>query len=246
MHAHRNCILRLTTCSLLAVVLVGDPGVGKTNLLATFLASEPGSPESPAATTERGVSRTFSAVRKPTIGVEFGTAIVRHPNGKRIKAQIWDTGKPRTNPRPLSWVNRPLVVYDVSSRASFDNAQEHWLKELKASADLSSTLPSCIMLVGNKVDLMSPEVLQDPSFVSQELHDSAATSLGLLHQRASAKTCVNVRRAFEELVVAIYNADKDKLQRLDTIRAIHLEERSPQSSQPSSRRKPTASGCCEA
>ncbi|RLN45768.1 hypothetical protein BBJ28_00008377 [Nothophytophthora sp. Chile5] len=139
-----------------------------------------------------------------------------------------------------------LVVYDVTSRASFDNAQEHWLKELKASADLSSTLPNCIMLVGNKVDLVTPEVLQDPSFVSQELHDSAVTSLGLLHQRASAKTCVNVRRAFEELVVAIYNADKDKLQRLDTVRAIHLEERSPQTSQPTNRRKPTASRCCEA
>ena len=27
-------------------------------------------------------------------GVEFATAIVNHPNGARIKAQIWDTGKP--------------------------------------------------------------------------------------------------------------------------------------------------------
>ncbi|KAF1781913.1 P-loop containing nucleoside triphosphate hydrolase [Phytophthora cactorum] len=66
------------------VVLVGDPGVGKTNLLATFLAAE--------AVNEQGISRSFSAVRKATIGVEFATAIVRHPNGKRIKAQIWDTG----------------------------------------------------------------------------------------------------------------------------------------------------------
>lgn len=66
------------------MVLVGDPGVGKTNLLATFLASD--------SVNENGVSRSFSAVRKPTIGVEFATAIVRHPNGKRLKAQIWDTG----------------------------------------------------------------------------------------------------------------------------------------------------------
>lgn len=68
------------------MVLVGDPGVGKTNLLATFLAAD--------AVNEQGIARTFSAVRKPTIGVEFATAIVRHPNGKRIKAQIWDTGTP--------------------------------------------------------------------------------------------------------------------------------------------------------
>ncbi|KAG2521305.1 hypothetical protein BBI17_002621, partial [Phytophthora kernoviae] len=193
------------------VVLVGDPGVGKTNLLATFLASD--------AVTEEGISRTFSAVRKPTIGVEFGTAIVHHPNGKRIKAQIWDTaGQERYRAITSSHYRRAagaLVVFDVTNRASFDNAQEHWFKELKASAGLSSTLPNCIMLVGNKVDLESPSLLQDPHYVDQELHESTAMELGLMSQRASAKTCVNVRRAFENLVIAIYNADKGKATRSD-------------------------------
>ena len=72
------------------VVLVGDPGVGKTNLLACFLASEDGKPDN---VDENGISKAFTGVRKPTIGVEFGTKVVRHPNGTRIKAQIWDTGK---------------------------------------------------------------------------------------------------------------------------------------------------------
>ncbi|KAG7384982.1 hypothetical protein PHYBOEH_009245 [Phytophthora boehmeriae] len=203
------------------VVLVGDPGVGKTNLLATFLASE--------AVTEEGVSRTFSAVRKPTIGVEFGTAIVRHPNGKRIKAQIWDTaGQERYRAITSSHYRRAagaLVVFDVTNRASFDNAHEHWIKELKASAGLSSTLPKCIMLVGNKVDLESPSLLQDPQYVDQELHESTAIELGIMFQRASAKTCVNVRRAFENLVIAIYNADKGKSTRSDAVRPIQLHQR---------------------
>jgi GTPase SAR1 family protein len=73
-----------------AVVLVGDTGVGKTNLLATFAASDA---TGSVPTDAEGVSAAFSSVRKPTIGVEFGTKIVRHPTtGKRIKAQIWDTG----------------------------------------------------------------------------------------------------------------------------------------------------------
>jgi Ras-related protein Rab-11A len=90
-------------------VLVGDPSVGKTNLLATFLASEDDSHGAQKSNTNStrdsaagvggevnknadGTAKGFSFVRKPTIGVEFGTKIVQHPNGKRIKAQIWDTG----------------------------------------------------------------------------------------------------------------------------------------------------------
>lgn len=72
-----------------AVVLVGDPSVGKTNLLATFLAAVD---ESKHTANVDGSAKGFSSVRKPTIGVEFGTKVVQHPNGKRIKAQIWDTG----------------------------------------------------------------------------------------------------------------------------------------------------------
>lgn len=78
----------LTRDVLAAVVLVGDPGVGKTNLLATFLASDDA-----ALLNADGVVKTFSPTKKPTIGVEFGTKIIHHPNGTRIKAQIWDTGR---------------------------------------------------------------------------------------------------------------------------------------------------------
>ncbi|KAL4156381.1 hypothetical protein PRNP1_005412 [Phytophthora ramorum] len=222
------------------VVLVGDPGVGKTNLLATFLASD--------AVNEQGASRSFSAVRKPTIGVEFATAIVRHPNGKRIKAQIWDTaGQERYRAITSSHYRRAagaLLVFDVTSRESFNNAQEHWLKELKAAANLSSTLTSCIMLVGNKVDLESPHMIQDTNYVDQELHESTAATLGLMQQRASAKTCHNVRRAFEDLVIAIYNADKSNVHRPDAVLPMQLDER-PFAIQPSAQKNlKSTNKCC--
>ena len=67
------------------IVLVGDPGVGKTNLLAHFIA-----PDSEKGDSGDGVSQSFSQNRKPTVGVEFATKIIRHPTtGVRIKAQIW-------------------------------------------------------------------------------------------------------------------------------------------------------------
>ncbi|KAE8905582.1 hypothetical protein PF005_g12079 [Phytophthora fragariae] len=222
------------------VVLVGDPGVGKTNLLATFLASD--------SVNENGVSRSFSAVRKPTIGVEFATAIVRHPNGKRLKAQIWDTaGQERYRAITSSHYRRAagaLIVFDVTSRETFDNAHEHWLKELKAAAGLSSTLTSCIMLVGNKVDLESPQAMLDTNYVDPEQHEAAATTLGLMHQRASAKTCHNVRQAFEDLVIAIYDADKSKAYRPDAPPAIQLNQQTPVSQQSTPKSRGAASKTC--
>merc|ERR1711865_615522 len=99
---------------------------------------------------------TFHAMRKPTIGVEFGTRIVEHPSGVRIKAQIWDTaGQERYRAITSSHYRRAagaLLVYDVTKKETFKNAKESWLKELMETADEDGTLKSCTMLVGNKID----------------------------------------------------------------------------------------------
>ncbi|EQC25742.1 rab family, other [Saprolegnia diclina VS20] len=188
------------------VVLVGDPGVGKTNLLAYFTATE----EEMAVDVATNASKIFSSVRKPTIGVEFGTKIITHPNGKRIKAQIWDTaGQERYRAITSSHYRRAagaLVVYDLSSRATFENAQSHWLKELRNSADTNSTLLSCLMLVGNKIDLT--EGVNGSPVVAAEEHDAAVAAASVNGVRASAKTGENVVQAFENLIIEVYNQDK--------------------------------------
>ena len=61
------------------VVLIGDSGVGKSNLLSRFTRNE------------------FNLETKSTIGVEFATRSIQ-ADGKTIKAQIWDTGA-----RSLCW-----------------------------------------------------------------------------------------------------------------------------------------------
>jgi hypothetical protein len=69
-------IIFLTQISLLIlqlVVLVGDSGVGKSNLLSRFTKGE------------------FYEETKSTIGVEFAVKSVS-VESKTIKAQIWDTG----------------------------------------------------------------------------------------------------------------------------------------------------------
>ena len=56
------------------VVLIGDSGVGKSNLLSLFTRNE------------------FDIASETTIGVDVATRSIQ-VDGKTIKAQIWDTGK---------------------------------------------------------------------------------------------------------------------------------------------------------
>ena len=57
---------------LFKIVLIGDSGVGKSNILSRFTRGE------------------FSLESKSTIGVEFATKSLT-VDGKVVKAQIWDT-----------------------------------------------------------------------------------------------------------------------------------------------------------
>ncbi|XP_044466254.1 ras-related protein Rab11D-like isoform X3 [Mangifera indica] len=57
---------------LFKLVLIGDSGVGKSNLLSRFIKNE------------------FNLESKSTIGVEFATKSLKI-DGKVVKAQIWDT-----------------------------------------------------------------------------------------------------------------------------------------------------------
>ncbi|MFS7902838.1 putative small GTP-binding protein [Helianthus anomalus] len=99
---------------LFKIVLLGDSGVGKSNLLARFARNE------------------FYSNSKSTIGVEFQTQKME-VNGKEIKAQIWDTaGQERFRAVTSAYYRgavEDLVVYDVSRRQTFDSVGR-WLNEL--------------------------------------------------------------------------------------------------------------------
>ena len=60
---------------------------------------------------------TFHAMRKPTIGVEFGTRIIEHPDGVRIKAQIWDTGRSCAGSRQAQNLNSLVAFCEQLARS---------------------------------------------------------------------------------------------------------------------------------
>ncbi len=73
------------------VVLIGDSGVGKSNLLSRFTRNE------------------FNLESKSTIGVEFATRSIQ-VDGKTIKAQIWDTaGQERYRAITSAWVHEEVI-----------------------------------------------------------------------------------------------------------------------------------------
>ncbi|CAH8867033.1 unnamed protein product [Trichobilharzia szidati] len=164
---------------LFKVVLIGDSGVGKSNLLSRFTRDE------------------FNLESKSTIGVEFATRSVQI-DGKIIKAQIWDTaGQERYRAITSAYYRGAvgaLLVYDVSKAPTYHNL-DRWLGELRDHADQHIV----IMLVGNKCDLRHLRA------VMTEEAKSFAERNGLCFIETSALDSTNVEEAFCQIIQAIYN-----------------------------------------
>ncbi|XP_051575429.1 ras-related protein Rab-11A-like [Myxocyprinus asiaticus] len=163
---------------LFKVVLIGDSGVGKSNLLSRFTRNE------------------FNLESKSTIGVEFATRSI-HVEGKTIKAQIWDTaGQERYRAITSAYYRGSvgaLLVYDIAKHLTYENA-ERWLKELQDHADSNIV----IMLVGNKSDLRHLRAVPvDEAKAFAEKH-------GLSFLETSALDSSNVELAFQTILTEIY------------------------------------------
>eukprot|EP00850_Spirogloea_muscicola_P019517 SM000192S04912 [mRNA] locus=s192:205789:207907:+ [translate_table: standard] len=190
------------------VVLIGDSGVGKSNLLSRFTRNE------------------FCLESKSTIGVEFATRSIQVPglatqrplglaslphlptllsaesvtavrlcvvDGKTIKAQIWDTaGQERYRAITRGAVGA-LLVYDITKHVTYENV-ERWLKELRDHADSNIV----IMLVGNKSDL------RHLRGVSTEDAQAFSEKEGLSFIETSALEATNVEGAFHKILTEIY------------------------------------------
>ncbi|KAG8497339.1 hypothetical protein CXB51_008654 [Gossypium anomalum] len=161
------------------VVLIGDSGVGKSQILARFARND------------------FSLDSKSTIGVEFQTRtlLIEH---KSVKAQIWDTaGQERYRAVTSAYYRGAagaMLVYDVTKRQTFNHIAR-WLEELRGHADKNIV----IMLVGNKSDL------EKQREVSTEDATEFAQKEGLFFLETSALAAKNVETAFLTVLTEIFN-----------------------------------------
>ncbi|EAX90728.1 guanine nucleotide regulatory protein, putative [Trichomonas vaginalis G3] len=164
---------------LLKIVLIGDSGVGKTNLLARFTRDQ------------------FNPESKSTIGVEFASKTMQI-EGKTIKAQIWDTaGQERYRAITSAYYRGAigaLLLYDITASLTF-NSLEKWLKELRENADEKII----VMLVGNKCDLSEQRAVTSANALE------FAKAQNLLFIETSAREATNVNEAFQTLICEIVN-----------------------------------------
>ncbi|KAI8341179.1 GTP-binding protein [Chlamydoabsidia padenii] len=215
---------------LFKLVLIGDSGVGKSNLLSRFTTNE------------------FNLESKSTIGVEFATKnieIEKHT----IKAQIWDTsGQERYRAITGAYYRGAvgaLLVYDITRKTSFQNVT-HWLKELREHADPNIV----IMLVGNKSDLSETN-----RAVTTEEGGALAEQEGFLFMETSALDATNVENAFATVFNTIYSnvpkkqVNADQAQTGPTGDRIQLRPPSVRSmtrggGDDESKEKKSSGGCC--
>lgn len=114
--------------------MVGDSGVGKTNLLSRF------------------TKDIYDSNTRNTIGVDF-SALTMTLKGQQVKIQFWDTaGQEKYRSIANAYYKNAhgaVIVYDISSLESFKNTNS-WLKELIEHGEKNIQ----IAVFGNKKDLV--------------------------------------------------------------------------------------------
>ena len=174
-------IIKEETENIFKIVIAGNTGVGKTNLVARYVDEE------------------FEESYTTTIGLDFKfkeTSII----GAACRIQIWDTaGQEKLKAVAASYyrnANGIAIIFDITNRESFENL-EFWINE--ANNNVHENIP--FIIIGNKNDLII-----DRKVSSEEAIDFVAQK-GYFYLETSAKTneenCVT--KAFDQLIGEILN-----------------------------------------
>ena len=168
---------------LFKIIVLGDCAVGKSNILSKYS------------------KNIFNKSSKSTIGVELITKFFRYED-KIIKVNIWDTaGQERFTSMITTYykgAKGALLVYDITRKNTFDNI-DNWLKELISI----NSKNICISLIGNKSDL---SLLRQ---VPKEKAMEKANRYRMKFYETSALDSSNIKHAFEDLIMDIYNKNKN-------------------------------------
>ncbi|TGZ66430.1 hypothetical protein CRM22_005320 [Opisthorchis felineus] len=152
-------------------VFLGEQNVGKTCIILRFMHD------------------VFDQTYQATIGIDFLSKTLCLDQ-KSVRLQLWDTaGQERFRSLIPNYIRDSavsIVVYDVTSRDSFDRTVE-WIRKIRDERDTSSL----IFLVGNKVDL------EDERVITTEEGTELAKKEGLFFLETSAKSNIGIQKLFK-------------------------------------------------
>ena len=113
------------------IIFIGDVSVGKTSIINVLMGQK------------------FNNEYEASIGVDFFSKTIKY-KGKTIKLQIWDSaGQEKFRsliPNYIRGSSLVFIVYDISSRKSFESLQ-NWIDFVNNIEN------SNIVILGNKIDL---------------------------------------------------------------------------------------------
>ena len=168
---------------LLKYIIVGDPSVGKSNILMKFAHNK------------------FIEDYQATTGVEFGAKNIEIKD-QIYRIQIWDTAG-QENFRSITRAYYKncvcaMVVYDITNSNSFQHIQ-NWIEEIQEQ----SPKTVLIILIGNKIDLEEKRV------ISYDEGNEFAIKNGIFFYETSAKTGVGIEDVFLKSVQEISKKIKE-------------------------------------
>jgi len=166
------------------IIIVGDSGVGKSNILGRY------------------INNIFKQDTKSTVGVEFASKKIK-ANGVNIKLQIWDTaGQERYRSITSAYYRGSkgcFIVYDISSLQTFESV-EKWYEEVLKSGEKDIS----VILIGNKCDL------ENERKVTVEMGENKARNLNCPFFETSALNNIHIEDVFQNIAENIYNRCKNE------------------------------------
>lgn len=173
----------------LKLVLLGDPGVGKTSLISQF------------------VHARFRNSYQLTVGLDISSKQVKLDDGRVVTLSINDIGGQARfaaiRHMFFKGSHLAMLVYDVTREDTLQNIIEPWFAELQEFCNQPDVSKVQTILVGNKADL------EDYRMIEEEEGNVVAKEINAIsHIIASAKENQNVDIAFKTLAEAYFRETK--------------------------------------
>ena len=169
------------------IILLGDSGVGKTNIVYRYLNDE------------------NPPIIEETYGIKENSTYLRVGNDQ-ILVKILDASGKKDYESSINGFRANVfggfIVYDISKKDSFQSIDK-WVEIFKNISSKNATL----MLLGNKSDL------NDNREIMEKIGEEKAKELNISFFETSASNGKNIDVAFNELLKNIFEKDEQNLRK---------------------------------
>ena len=174
-------------------ILLGDSKVGKTCIFKKI------------------INNKFDRYNVMTTGIDNKSIkyeIEIEENGKKIKKKskikIYDSaGQERFRTITKNYINKSngiIMIYDITNKNSFNNIANGWIKNIEEGYGKCEEIKTCILLIGNKNDLVEGEEGEKLREVKTDDAKNLAEKYGFIWGgECSAKNFT--KKQFDEIII---------------------------------------------